>query len=103
MTKEQGQTVDAAKEWVEKEFGLNPSDIVQRWSGAKYYIPALLSIIDDLQKQNDGLTKERDGARMVADRHRDTVLMYMYGNQVQRDDFPEHEKMKHSWEKKNET
>ena len=54
----------------------------------------------DLLAYVETLTKERDEAREVADKHRDTVMMYVFGHQLQRDDFPEDSRIKNPWELK---
>jgi len=38
-------------------------------------------------------------ARAIADAHRDTVMGYKFGNQPQRDDFPDESRIWNPWEK----
>ncbi len=67
----------------EKQAKLNPRQRYNRWADAKIA----------------ELTKELCEARACADKHRDTVMMYMYGNQPHRDDFPDKDRIRNPWEK----
>lgn len=42
--------------------------------------------------------KELAEAGAIADTHRDTVMMYKFGNQPQRDDFPDESRIRNPWE-----
>lgn len=52
----------------------------------------------ELQGKLSEQAKELAEARAIADAHRDTVMMYKFGNQPQRYDFPDESRIRNPWD-----